>query len=468
MITPQSGDSSSHQSDVAEAARGAHMEQASLPSQVEPESPPLGAEPTMNLQATAGSRAFAVIKRSLVADDPLTRRMTAAALVNSFGNGLLATTTAIYFTRFVDISNHQLALTYTAAAVLTMLLAVPVGRIVDGVRPRKFAIYAISTMGVLSLTNAFVANLPQFVFVQLLFTCAEVAMRVNQQTYIGRLRQGAERVTMMSYQRAVMNLGLGIGSAVSGIALTINHANAFKILFVLDALTWFGNAAIRSTLPDLEPIGSHARQGRAIALRDRRWVAASLINGLTEMHNVVLMIGVPLWVDQFTTAPKSVVAASFLVNTVMVAALQVRFGRGTHEPRRAADAYMRSSWWIFVAMVLYPLAFYLDQPLLAAAVILAGAVLHTIGELTKSAGAWGIQYGLVPPQYQGQYQAVWMMGRQINDLLGPPLVAFLCLGWGLPGWLTLGGLIVALGMLMPSLVKRALLQQETPGQPANS
>ena len=331
--------------------------------------------------ASRRSRTFHAIKRSFIAEDSLTRRMTAAALVNSFGNGLLATTTAIYFTRFVHIRNHELALTYTAAAIVTLLMAVPTGHLVDRVRPRNFAVVAISAMGVLSATNAFVGNLPQFVVVQIVFAFAEVAMRVNQQTYIGRLRQGAARVTMMSYQRAVMNLGLGLGSAVSGIALTINHASAFRVLFILDAITWFGNAAIRRTLPDLDPIGQRAKDGRAQALRDKFWVSIATVNGLTEIHNVVLVLAVPLWIDQFTTAPHWVVAATFLVNTVMVAALQVRFGKGTHDPMRAAKVHMHSMWWIAGACVVYPLSHYIRHGWIAAAVLLAGAAIHTIGEL---------------------------------------------------------------------------------------
>ena len=419
---------------------------------------------TSDVMATEGAapthRALAAIKSSLVSDDPLTRRMTAAALVNSFGNGLLATTTAIYFTRFVNIANHALALTYTATAVLTLLIAVPIGHIVDKVRPRKFAVGAISALGVLSLTNAFVVNLPQFVAVQMVLTLAEVAMRVNQQTYIGRLRQGAARVTMMSYQRAVMNLGLGLGSAVSGIALTINHANAFRVLFALDALTWFGNAAIRRTLPDLEPIGQHAKQGRAKALRDKLWVSIACVNGLTEIHNVVLTLAVPLWIDQFTDAPHWVVAGTFLMNTAMVAALQVRFGKGTHEPLRAARVHMHSLWWVAGACIVYPFAHLLHSGWLAAVVLLAGAAIHTIGELLKSAGSWGIQYGLVPQEYQGQYQSVWMMGRQISDFVGPPLVTALCLGWKVPGWIALAIIFLALSALMPPLVARAVAARQ--------
>ena len=406
-------------------------------------------------------RVMAAVKSSFIADDPLTRRMTAAALVNSFGNGLLATTTAIYFTRYLHIKNHELALTYTAAAIVSLVIAVPIGQLVDRVRPRKFAMLAISAMGVLSLSNAFIYNLPQFVIVQIVLTFAEVAMRINQQTYMGRLRQGAARVTMMSYQRAVMNLGLGIGSGVAGIALTINRVDGFKVLFVIDALTWFGNAAIRRTLPDLDPIGQRAKQGRALALRDKFWVSIACLNGLTEVHNVVLTLGVPLWIDQFTTAPRWLVAGTFLLNTAMVAALQVRFGKGTHDPIRAARVHMHSTWWIGAACLIYACATYTRAPWLAVVVMLAGAAVHTIGELMKSAGSWGIQYGLVPQEYQGQYQAVWMMGRQINDFIGPPMITLLCLGWKLPGWVCLAVFMVALGSAMPSLVRAALQRLAT-------
>ena len=48
------------------------------------------------------------LKDRFISDDPLVRTLSLATLVNTFGNGLLSATTAIYFTRFVDVSENAM------------------------------------------------------------------------------------------------------------------------------------------------------------------------------------------------------------------------------------------------------------------------------------------------------------------------------------------------------------------------
>jgi hypothetical protein len=46
------------------------------------------------------------------------------------------------------------------------------------------------------------------------------------------------------------------------------------------------------------------------------------------MHFVVMVLALPLWIAQYTSAPRSLVAITLMINTVCVALLQVRLTRG--------------------------------------------------------------------------------------------------------------------------------------------
>ena len=59
-----------------------------------------------------------------------------------------------------------------------------------------------------------------------------------------------------------------------------------------------------------------------------------------------------------------------------------------------------------------------------------------------SGGQWGVQMGLAPQERQGQYQGLAGMSFSLASILAPPLVAFLCIDWGRPGWLVMGGLVL--------------------------
>ena len=68
-----------------------------------------------------------------------------------------------------------------------------------------------------------------------------------------------------------------------------------------------------------------------------------------------------------------------------------------------------------------------------------GASVHVVGEMRSSAGQWGITMGLAPMEHQGQYQGFASMGFSLSNVIAPTLITWLCIEWGWPGWLVLGG-----------------------------
>ena len=131
-----------------------------------------------------------------------------------------------------------------------------------------------------------------------------------------------------------------------------------------------------------------------------------------------------------------------LVNTIAVAVFQVRLSRGSDTVPKAARRMAVSGFWVLAGFALIALAAGLP-PWAAATLLLAGAAVHCVGEMIGSGGQWGVQMGLAPQERQGQYQGLAGMSFSLASILAPPLVAFLCIDWGRPGWLVMGGLVLA-------------------------
>ena len=68
--------------------------------------------------------------------DPNLRIMAVATLVNTFGNGALVTTFALYFTRVVGLRPTQVGLALSAGALAGLLVQVPAGHLADVRGPR--------------------------------------------------------------------------------------------------------------------------------------------------------------------------------------------------------------------------------------------------------------------------------------------------------------------------------------------
>src|SRR5262249_9175237 len=91
----------------------------------------------------------------LVPHDPMTRRLTLATLVNTFGNGLFMTTSALVFTRSVGLAVGQVGLGLTIAGCFGVAATVPAGHLADRWDPRKlFVVLAlIEAAGLLSYSR---------------------------------------------------------------------------------------------------------------------------------------------------------------------------------------------------------------------------------------------------------------------------------------------------------------------------
>ena len=191
-----------------------------------------------------------------------------------------------------------------------------------------------------------------------------------------------------------------------------------------------------------------------IVLRDRRYLTASLLNGLFGVHFVIQSVALPLWVVEDTRAPRWWVSVLLVVNTLMVISLQVRASRGSGDVAHAVRVYRRAGLLVAVACVLYGAAHGLD-PVAASAVLVLAMVAHSLGEILSSGAAWGIGYGLGREDLMGQYQGAYALGRSLTGIVGPSLVTALAIGLGPAGWLIMGGGFVVLGAAFTPLVAGA-------------
>jgi hypothetical protein len=161
------------------------------------------------------------------------------------------------------------------------------------------------------------------------------------------------------------------------------------------------------------------------------------------MHFGLQTVGVPLWVAT-TEAPTAMVAVLLVLNTVVVASLQVRASRGTHDVRHAGITVRRASWLLAAACVLYALAGY-GNLVAACALLVVAALAHSLGEILGEAGGWGMAFELADPQYAGAYQGLSQTGYAVASMVAPALVTATAIEHGTVGWLGLAALFVVAG-----------------------
>ncbi|SBT37807.1 Predicted arabinose efflux permease, MFS family [Micromonospora narathiwatensis] len=379
------------------------------------------------------------------------RTLALSTLVNTVGRGTWLTVSALFLTRSVGLTVTQVGVGLTVTALVSLVASTPMGYLADRYGPRGMQLAALLASAAFTAALVAVRSFPTFLAVGVLMAVADAVSRGARGALIAGAVPPDQRVRTRAWLRAVTNVGISVGAVAAGFGIAADTRPAYVALILLDAVTYLGAAAILLRLPALPPVPAPTHGPRLIALRDRPFLAFTVLDGLMSMHFGLINIALPLWIAEHTEAPRWLVSGCLLVNTVMVVLFQVRASRGTEELTGAARAARRAGAVIAVACLFFAASGGVSAPV-AVVLLLAGALVHVVGELWHAAAGWGVSFGLAPAHAQGQYQGAYGMGMQLGSMVAPVVVTTLAVGWGVPGWLLLGVLFLLLGALVPPVV----------------
>ncbi|WP_245563571.1 MFS transporter [Longispora albida] len=391
--------------------------------------------------------------------DRAQRIIAAATFVNMLGSGVFMAAASLFFTQSVGLSLAQVGTGLGIATLTGLLAGVPVGRLADRLDPREVYLGTLAVQGAAMTALVFVHSFWLFVLVVSLTELAGSAAAASRAPLV-RGYSGAEPTRFRSYLRSVANLGGAGGALAAGFAIQLGTRDAYLALVLGNAVSFLACAVIILRLPSLPPLPVPPQAGRWQALKDRPYLAVAVLDGLIGIQGHVLVFALPLWIVLHSDAPRWFVGVSVLVNTGMVVLLQVRASRGVDSPAAAGRAVRRSGLAFLAGMGLIAVTGGLPG-WLAIVVITLGICVHTTGELWHAAGSLELRFRLAPAYAQGQYAGVYGLGLRLGGAAAPATVGLLCVSWGAPGWLALGGLFAVAGYAMPLVIRWAENGQRT-------
>ncbi|UUU38510.1 MFS transporter [Streptomyces sp. NBC_00162] len=393
------------------------------------------------------------------------RRLVAAQLSNSVGDGAYYVCSALYFTRVVGLSPAQIGLGLTVAWAVGSVAGVPLGALADRRGPRgtsaALAVATAASVFAFLLIRSFWA----FLIAVVVYATAQCGLAASRQALLAGLVPPEQRTGVLAHLQSVLNGGLALGAALGGLALGADTERAYLAVFVLDGAGFLVCAAVLLRLPAVAPVtGRAAGEPRLAVLRDRPYVLVTLLNAVLLLRMPLLSLAIPLWIVERTHAPGWLVSALFVLNTAAVMLFQVRVARPVTDLDSARRAVRVSGLVMAVSCAVFALSALPGPAWAAAALLVVGAVLQADGEMRQSAGSWQIGFSLAPADRMGQYQGFFAAGVPVARTVGPLVLTWLLLGWGIPGWLLLGAILLAASYGMGPAVRRAGPVRQEAGQ----
>jgi MFS family permease len=390
--------------------------------------------------------------RSLVPQSRDQRIYMLATVINVYGTGMIITAMTLYAIRVVHLTAARSGLALTIAGLVGLLASMPIGRLADRRGPRDVYRLSLVLLGAAAASYVFFAH--SFVSYLIVAIVDGAALSASTTASVALLRRvgGDDATTFRSQWMAVFNLGISLGVATCGVAIELNTANAYRALFLGNALSCLLGAAMMGRLPKYEPLPGAHEESPLTALRDRPFVAYAALSGAMYMQYLVLGLLLPVWVVFHTNAPRWSVSAFVIINTLMVVFFQVRVGKTVKTIRQGGAAFRRAGAIFLISCSAMGLA--TGLPAWAALLLLAGAVvLHTYGELWQSSAMFALDFGLAPPHAQGQYQGLVGMSNFAGQALSPLILIALVLSGGRIGFVILGAWFALLGLAAPAVAR---------------
>ncbi len=229
--------------------------------------------------------------------------LAAGRLLSQWGSGLTFFSLAIFFVEQVGISS-----TAVGFAIGTASISGVVGRILSGSMTdskfwgrRRTLMLAVAISAVAALALAVADDFPTLVIGNLLMGMGVGLYWPATESTVADLSTPAQRNEAYTITRLADNVGLGLGVVLGGAVIAI--ANAYRMLFVIDAISFLLFLGIvYFAIPESTQAstrGNHGINGWLLAFQDRRLLIYLTVNIMMTTYLAQVSTVLPLYLKRF-------------------------------------------------------------------------------------------------------------------------------------------------------------------------
>jgi predicted MFS family arabinose efflux permease len=341
--------------------------------------------------------------------------LSAASLINRAGTMVLPFL-VLYLTREQGWSAPRAGLALAVYGAGSIIAAPLAGRLSDRIGPLPIMRWSLILTGMLLLAYPFVSGFAGVIAITLAWAIVSEAFRPASLALIADIVTPEQRKPAYALTRLAINLGMSVGPAAAGFIA----AKSFSLIFVVDAITTILAGLVLFFTP-LESV-RHVPQGgssagiieqlrRLLVLDDRRYL---LFLGALFLTGVVFFQhegALPLFLVEDLGLSPAFYGMLFTVNTVMIVFMEVPLNAATsHWPHRRALAIgaflFAAGSGIFV---------FANGP----AVIVAGVMIWTVGEMMLFPQASAYVAEIAPPHRRGEYMGAYSLSFSLAFAFAP-------------------------------------------------
>lgn len=398
------------------------------------------------------------------------RATLAGTLITSAGLGLTLPFTFVYFHRILGLPLSAVGFVVAAASVLALGANGLGGVVADRVGLGRVAASGLAVQAGGTLVLALAREPVTGAAGLAVLSMGNSLVWPSLNGLVTHQVPAEQRSRAFAVRFGLMNVGVGIGSLVAAVTVSVSRPNSFHVVYVVDGATTatfalillFGLRHTAGWTAHAHQPGEVARTTYRTALRDRPFVAyLGVLLALAVFGSAQTEGPWAGFVTLTSNGSSQVIGLGFAANTAAIIVFQLPVERRTRGLRRSrllvVCALCGALAWVLTGFAGWP-----GLPATAAGTLFVLALgVFGVGETFLSPVINAVPNALAPDHLRGRYNALNSATYPVSKFVGPPLAGVL-LGGGVPGaWVgvvTLGMLLTAgaavlLGRRLPSSVE---------------
>jgi hypothetical protein len=367
-----------------------------------------------------------------------------ATLVLAVGRGAWYACWAMFYLRSVGLSAAEFGIGITVAGAVGMLAGMPFGYLADRLGPREVLIVLASVQGLATAALAFVNGFWAVMLVTCVVMMVERAAPGIRVAVVSGLTTGEERLKTISNCHVLKETGAIAGSLVGGVVLFFDTRPAYVTLVMFCGAANLAFALLLLRVPHVESLRERKITRKVLVLRDRPFLVLTVLSGVLALNWGMVDAGLPVWLNTHTQAPAWTMGALLAFNGVVIVLLLNRFTQAAATVPSAGRLGVLAGATLGASCVVFATT---DGGTGTVVILLlfAAAAVHVVGELFFLGSGYGLSVGMTKEDAHGEYQGMYGAGEGAAMMIAPGLLTALLAGWGVAGWLLLGGLFVVAG-----------------------
>jgi MFS family permease len=390
-------------------------------------------------------------------------------LLNAFGNGVVFPFLFIYLNSVHHFTAGTVGLILATNGFVSLFAGPLSGSLVDRFGGRRTLTGALLVLTLAYGSYAFVTVPWQGFLASVGAGIGNGAFWPAQGALLAGLTEAHQRPVAWGMQRVMMNLGIGLGGVAGGLIASTSNPASFKVLFLLDAGTFLGYAAVLLVrVPEVPPAraAGHAPGTYADVLRHRVCVGVIAVNALFITAGFSMLELLPAYMANQAGVSEKGIGLVFFVNTIVIVLAQLPVTKAATGRRRMRLLASLGVVWA-LAWLLTPLVGIFAAGVTATVLFALTQVVFAIGECLHGAVQGPLVADLAAPGLVGRYMALSAFSWQLGFTIGPAIGGFLLGMWpnGLwlmaaTGCLGAGAAALALEHAIPRAARRSPMRVE--------